>query len=127
MEVASLYEWGGKNADGSDGFARHRSGWPLPIHALLVTNHVSAVFHGHDHLYVKQDLDGIVYQECPQPGDPRGGTRSAAEYGYKSGVLLGSSGYLRVTVGVGTVKVEYVATTPGKAGVVAHSYVMTAR
>ena len=30
----------------------------------------SIVFHGHDHLYARQDLDGIVYQEVPQPGTP---------------------------------------------------------
>lgn len=111
VEIASLYEWGGKNADGTDGFAAHRPGWAMPIHQLLVTNHVNAVFHGHDHLYVKQELDGIVYQECPQPGDPRGNTRSATEYGYKSGVVLGSSGYLRVTVNSGSAKVEYVKTS----------------
>lgn len=77
-------------------------------------NHVTAVFHGHDHLYAKQELDGIVYQEVPQPGDPKGSTRSAAEYGYKSGVILGSPGYLRVTVAPETASVEYVRT--GQAG-----------
>ena len=95
-EAAPLFEWGGKNPDGSDGFKRNRPGWPSPIHQLLVQNRVTAVFHGHDHLYVKQDLDGIVYQEVPQPGDPRGNTRTAVEYGYKSGVLMGSSGHLRM-------------------------------
>jgi hypothetical protein len=127
VEIAMLYEWGGQNADGADGFAAHRPGWAMPIHQLLVTNHVNAVFHGHDHLYVKQDLDGIVYQECPQPGDSRGSTRSAAEYGYKSGVILGSSGYLRVTVSPELAKVEYVKTVVGKAESIAHSYVVVPR
>jgi hypothetical protein len=37
IEVASKYEWGGKNADGiTDGFAARRPGWGLPIHQLLV-------------------------------------------------------------------------------------------
>ena len=68
-------------ADGSDGFRQNRPGWPMPIHQLLVQNQVTIVFHGHDHFYAKQDLDGIVYQEVPQPGDParqhpqRGGIR----------------------------------------------------
>jgi hypothetical protein len=127
VEVAPLYEWGGKNADGSDGFAQHRPGWVMPIHQLLVTNHVSAVFHGHDHLYVKQELDGIVYQECPQPGDPRGNTRSAVEYGYQSGVILGSSGYLRVRVGAETTKVEYVKTSAAKEPAVADFYTLQPR
>ena len=69
-EAAPFYEWGGKNLDGSDGFAQNRPGWPAPIHQLLVKNHVSVVFHGHDHLYAKQNLDGIVYQEVPQPATP---------------------------------------------------------
>jgi hypothetical protein len=69
------------------------------------------VFHGYDHLYARQELDGIVYQEVPQPGDARGGTRSAVEYGYKSGVILGSSGYLRVAVSPEKVMVDYVRVT----------------
>jgi hypothetical protein len=81
----------------------------MPIHQLLVKNKVNAVFHGHDHLYVKQDLDGIVYQEVPQPGHPRyDSTRAAEEYGYKSGVLQGSSGHLRVRVSSDAAVVEYV-------------------
>ncbi|MFO1488149.1 MAG: metallophosphoesterase family protein [Verrucomicrobiota bacterium] len=122
VEIASLYEWGGKNADGTNDFAAHRPGWAMPIHQLLVANHVNAVFHGHDHLYVKQELDGIVYQECPQPGDPHGSTRSAAEYGYKSGVIFGSSGYLRVTIGVAAAKVEYVKSSSSNTATVADSY-----
>jgi hypothetical protein len=81
----------------------------MPIHQLLVRNHVSVVFHGHDHLFAKQDLDGIVYQEVPQPGFPGlGDPRAAAEYGYKSGTILGSSGHLRVTVSKPRIKIEYV-------------------
>lgn len=98
-EAAPFYEWGGKNQDGTDGFKEQRPGWPLPIHQLLVQNHVNIVFHGHDHLFAKQDLDGIVYQEVPQPGNPdRGIPRSAAEYGYLGGKILGSPGYMRITV-----------------------------
>ena len=107
-EAAPFFEWGGRNLDGTDGFKEHRPGWPLPIHQLLVLNHVNIVFHGHDHLYAKQELDGIVYQECPQPGDPKGSTLSAAEYGYANGVLLGSSGHLRVEVGSQQANVLYI-------------------
>jgi len=109
VEAAPLYEWGGHNADGSDAFKEKRPGWPMPIHQLLVSSHVNVVFHGHDHLFVKQDLDGIVYQEVPQPGHPRyDNTRSADEYGYKSGTLLGSSGHLRVRVEAAKAVVDYV-------------------
>ena len=109
-EAAPFYEWGGKNADGTDGFAQNRPGWPAPIHELLKQNHVSIVFHGHDHLYANQKLDGIVYQEVPQPGYPGDGKapRAAADYGYASGTILGSSGHMRVAVSPGAVKVDYV-------------------
>lgn len=70
-EAAGLYEWGGHNPDGTDVFREKRPGWPLPIHDLLVRKGVSVVFHGHDHLYARQDLDGIVYQAVPQPRSPR--------------------------------------------------------
>lgn len=111
-EAALLYEWGGRNADGSAGFAQNRPDWPAPIHSLLVQNRVSIVFHGHDHLYAKQDLDGIVYQEVPQPGCPGNGKppRSAAEYGYKSGTIMSSPGHLRVTVSASATTVDYVRT-----------------
>jgi hypothetical protein len=64
----------------------------------LVAYGVSAVFHGHDHFFVKQERDGIVYQEVPQPGHPRAEARSAADYGYRSGVILPGAGILRVRV-----------------------------
>lgn len=107
ISAAPYMEWGGKNADGSEGFAQHRPGWERPIHQLLVKHGVSIVFHGHDHLFVKEQLDGIIYQEVPQPSHPNGGTRSAEEYGYK-GVVLGSSGHLRVRVEPKQATVEYV-------------------
>ncbi|MCL4207288.1 MAG: metallophosphoesterase [Pirellulaceae bacterium] len=109
-EAAPLYEWGGKNPDGTDGFAQNRPGWPAPIHQLLVQNHVTAVFHGHDHLYAQQELDGIVYQEVPQPGTPGPNKRPgfAAFYGYQSGIILGSPGHMRVRVGPTGAMVEYI-------------------
>jgi PKD repeat protein len=109
---AQFFEWGGRNLDGSWGFDRQRAGWPATIHQLLVTNKVTAWFHGHDHLYAREQLDGIIYQEVPQPSlarydapDPGNG------YGYQGtpGVdIFPSSGHLRVTVGAAEVRVEYV-------------------
>ena len=50
-----------------------------------------------------------MYQEVPQPGHPRyDNTRSADEYGYKSGVIQGSSGHLRVVVRPDKATVSYV-------------------
>lgn len=110
---AAHMEWGGKNADKSDGFKEHRPGWEMPIHELLLKKGVNIVFHGHDHLFAREEMDGIIYQAVPQPGHPSGGTRSAEEYGY-GGVILGSSGHLRVNVSGSEAKVEYVrSVVPG--------------
>ena len=128
VESAPFFEWGGKNANGSDGFAEHRPSWPMPIHQLLVKHGVSAVFHGHDHLYVHSSKDGVVYQCVPQPGNAAGGTRSAEEYGYASGTILGSPGYLRVKVDAdGAAKIQFVRSaldgnTRDKNGTVIDSY-----
>jgi hypothetical protein len=116
IEAAPFYEMGGSNADGSFGFASHRPGWPMPIHTLMKQNHVSAFFHGHDHVFVQQELDGITYQELPQPGyynfsSPEKSYSNiglAAKYGYTHGQVLSSSGYLRVTVDDSTARVDYI-------------------
>jgi hypothetical protein len=99
-EAAPYYEWGGKNLDGTNGFANRRPGWALPIHDLLVKHKVAAVFHGHDHLYAKQDLDGIVYQTVPQPSarNFNSGPTLAKEYHYDSGTILSSSGHMRISI-----------------------------
>jgi 3',5'-cyclic AMP phosphodiesterase CpdA len=120
-EASSSFEWGGKNLDGSAGFTTQRSGWAKPIHDLLVQYKVSAVFHGHDHLYVHQERDGIAYQEVPQPSFAReGATQSAADYGYLSGTLASSSGHIRVTISPSKARVEYVRSrlAAGNGGIV---------
>lgn len=123
-EAAPMYEWGGGNPDGTNGFAQNRPGWAVPIHQLLVSQKVSIVFHGHDHLYAKQDLDGLIYQEVPQPGAPGNGRvpRSAAGYGYKDGVILGGSGHLRIAVSPTQTMVEYI----GDDKALGHSYAVPA-
>ena len=115
IEAVPFYEMGGSNADGTPGFVAHRPGWPLPLHDLMKQNHVTAFFHGHDHVFVQQEMDGITYQELPQPGyynftSPEksySNTSIAANYGYTHGQVLSSSGYLRVTVDDSTARVEY--------------------
>jgi hypothetical protein len=59
---------------------------------------VTAVFHGHDHFYARQEKDGIVYQMAPQPGTPGNSILDAGKFGYESGTFLPSAGYLRVHV-----------------------------
>jgi predicted phosphodiesterase len=131
--TAAYMEWGGRNADGSEGFKENRPGWDMPVHQLLVKHGVNVVFHGHDHLFAKEELDGVIYQEVPQPGHASGGTRSAGEYGY-GGVILGSSGHLRVSVEGAAATIDYVRSiVPGvtrdelKNGAVEHRYTVQAR
>ena len=69
----------------------------MRIHHLLVRNNVTAFFHGHDHLYAHQELDGVVYQEVPQPSH-RATRNRRGEYAYIRSDILPGSGYLRIRV-----------------------------
>jgi len=144
LEFAKYFEWGGYNTNGTWGFTANRPGWAMPIQNLLLTNGVNAFFHGHDHLYVKQDyyargvtngIPDLVYQEVPQPSHfPYDATAYAtnSDYNYQSGVLYGGSGHLRVTVSSTNATVEYVRSYrqtdvgPGKTNrMVATAYAIT--
>jgi hypothetical protein len=112
-------QWGGKNADGTEGFEKNRPGWGKPIHEVMVDNKVSAFFHGHDHFYCQQELDGIIYQLMPQPSIAKyDKVNNAKEYGYVNGKVIPNSGYLRGTISKTEAKFEYVRAyheeNPGK-------------
>jgi hypothetical protein len=106
IEVADLYEWGGKDRRGQDMLREKRPGWPLPIHALMAKTGVTIFFQGHDHLYARQELDGVVYQSTPNPADPA--YQAFNRDAYRSGHILPNSGHLRVTVSPDEVRVNYV-------------------
>jgi predicted phosphodiesterase len=111
VEAVPFFEWGGKSISGLNEFAARRPTFEMPIHQLLVKYGVNAVFHGHDHFYGYQQMDGIVYQEIPQPSTITGSNPvQAADYGYRQGTFMGGSGYLRLTIGASSAKVEYVTT-----------------
>jgi hypothetical protein len=128
--TAELYEWGGYEADGRTwGFAENRPGWGMPIHQLMVANGVNIFFQGHDHLYAREDVDGIVYQEVPMPSDSTYiiGVRDNGDA--YTDVKIDGSGHVRVTVSSSEVKVDYVRAwlpadeTAGRInGEVAHTY-----
>ena len=107
VEIAMRNEWGGQNNDGSPGFESNRPGWGKPIHQLLLDNKVGFVFKGHDHLYVKQELDGIIYQTVPQPSHP-GDKLDVKQYGYLSGKGVGGSGFIKVRTDAKTAFVDFV-------------------
>lgn len=108
-ERVNLAEMGGQNADGTYAFDTQRPGWGKPIHQLMKENGVQIYFHGHDHLYVEQPKDGIVYLEVPQPSLPNyTNTNNAASYGYVTGTILPCSGHIQVTVNSDSAKVDYI-------------------
>jgi hypothetical protein len=101
IELADSYEWG----DASH-LAAHRPGWDQTIHQLMAANGVTIFFQGHDHLFARQELDGVIYQTLPEPANPFYTLENAAAY--TSGDLLPNSGYLRVTVSLSGVTVDYI-------------------
>lgn len=107
---AHLYEMGGYSESGSWDWERLRPGWEKPIHQLLVETGVDVYFHGHDHLFAMESKDGVVYQECPQPGLANYSKAGNAEvYGYTNPTgVLPNSGHLRVRVDRDSSTVEYV-------------------
>ena len=107
VEIAMKNEWGGKNNEGTFGFETNRPGWGKPIHQLLLDYKVGFVFKGHDHLYVKQELDGIIYQTVPQPSHP-GNKINVNQYGYTSGKGVGGSGFLKVSTSGNQAKVDFI-------------------
>ena len=72
----------------------------------MVKTGVTIFFQGHDHVFARQELDGIVYQSCPNPADAT--YQAFNREAYHSGTVLPNSGHLRMTVSPETVGVEYV-------------------
>lgn len=135
VEQATTYEWGGEDRRGVDRFFQMRPKWEQPIHDLMRDTGVTIFFQGHDHLYARQELDGVIYQSCPNPADP---TFTAFNRdSYKTGVIHPNSGHIRVTVKGGSdaaCKIEYVrAARPGdeaehgRSGSIVHAYELKPR
>lgn len=132
-KAAPYFEWGGLNANGTEGFEAHRPGWGgKSIHELMVENGVTAYFHGHDHQYAYEVVDGIVYQEVPSPGMTGNGFNLYSESDPDTIRVLPNSGHLRVTISPDQdlATVDYVrsdSTVPGTNGQVTYSYTMEPR
>lgn len=106
IELAGLWEWGGRNTRGNDEFRSQRPGWAMPIHQLFVAHRVNIFFQGHDHVWVRQQLDGVTYQTLSQPADPN--YALYFDEAYRSGEKHPNTGYTRVTVSPAQIRVEYV-------------------
>jgi hypothetical protein len=115
IELAGTYEWG----DAAN-LAAHRPGWDKTIHQLMVDNQVSIFFQGHDHIFVRQELDGVIYQTLPEPANPNYTYENAGAY--QSGDKLPNSGHVRVTVSPDGVTVDYIRSYLEKPDELAFSY-----
>lgn len=103
--MASQFEWGGRDRQGRQQFQERRPGWPEPIHALMARTGVTIFFQGHDHVFAREQLDGVTYQTVPEPADPNYALYFAEAY--PGADLLPNSGHLRVSVSPNKVRVEY--------------------
>ncbi|MBL7814990.1 MAG: T9SS type A sorting domain-containing protein [Saprospiraceae bacterium] len=127
--TASGFEWGGY-ANGRYLFDTYRPGWGMPIHQLMVANGVKIFFQGHDHLYAKEDVDGMVYQEVPMAADSTYEIGVLANADAYTDITRAGSGHVRVTVSPNCVTVDFVRaylpkdTIGGtrRNGEIAHSY-----
>jgi hypothetical protein len=108
VNTAKGFEWGGYGSKGNWEFNTMRPGWAMPIHQLMVTNGVNIFFQGHDHLYAKEQLDGLVYQEVPMPSDSTYQIGVLANADAYTDVTLDGSGHIRVSVTPTCVTVDYI-------------------
>jgi hypothetical protein len=115
IELADGYEWG----DSTD-LAKHRPGWDKTIHQLMVDNNVTIFFQGHDHIFARQELDGVIYQSLPEPANPFYSWEN--EDAYKSGDKFPNSGHVRVTVSPDGVTVDYIRSYLDKPDELAFTY-----
>ncbi len=102
VKVAKSYEWGDVQ-----GIRTHRPGWDLPIHQLMVKNGVTIFFQGHDHIFAREELDGVIYQTLPDPANRNSDPVNAPSY--PDADIFPNSGRVRVAVSPEKVRVEYIA------------------
>jgi hypothetical protein len=119
--IVHEFEWGGYNRNGTAWeFPSFRPAWGKPIHQLLNDTGVTIFFGGHDHLFAREKVDNVIYQEVPNPADP---TYTAfnvdayvpdrislpgGRYDPAYGVTLPNAGHLVVTVSPSQVTVAYI-------------------
>ena len=102
------FEWGGEDEAGDYIFEEKRPGWSHgPVHDMMVAAGVDIFFHGHDHAFVFETLDDIVYQLCPQPANANYTDGFFTPELYR-GIKKNNSGHLRIKVSPDSVRVDYV-------------------
>ncbi len=109
ISTAKSFEWGGIGTKGVNDFEANRPGWGgVPIHQLMVKNGVNIFFQGHDHLYAKEELDGVVYQEVPMPSDSTYQIGMLANADAYTDVTREGTGHIRVSVSPECLTVDFV-------------------
>jgi hypothetical protein len=103
---AKLFEWGGYDKNGKYLFDQKRPGWGKPIQQVMRDTGVTIFFQGHNHLFAREMVEGVVYQTVPKPAEkiPAKLTIFGA---YPQADLLLNSGFLKVDVTQDNVQVSY--------------------
>ena len=139
--IVSTQEWGGTARGSSESgsvtaFDTNRPGWK-PVHQLFVDTKNPAgatiFFMGHDHIFAREMVDGVVYQSVPNPADHSYWAYNCSAYaptaaqpfnakwkkadgsGYgvynqNYSVIRPDTGFVYVTVSPQSVRVDYVRT-----------------
>ncbi len=89
-------------------FDTRRPGWDMPIQELFATYGVDIFFQGHDHLFAREELGGVVYQEVPMPSDSTYTIGMLANADAYTADTLNGSGHIRVNVTPTCVTVDFV-------------------
>lgn len=106
---AHYFEWGGYAGNGTTfSFPNKRQGWDMPIQQLFETYGVDIFFQGHDHLFAREELNGVVYQEVPMPSDSTYTLGMVANADAYTADTLEGSGHLRVNVTPQCITVDFV-------------------
>jgi len=105
--ISDLYEWGGRNKRGIWLFDTYRPTWEKPIHQLMVDEGVTAFFQGHDHIFSREEVDGIIYQTLPKPAEVIPDQQNNFD-SFPNGDVMANSGYLEVYVESDYVQVDYI-------------------
>jgi hypothetical protein len=113
VDSANFVEWGGYNTNGTTwAWDTERPGWgDQPIRQMMESNGVTAFFHGHDHQYAYEKLNGIVYQAVPSASFS--GSFGIYTTGGNSGNTIWAdsnqgAGYLKVTVAPSQTTVDFI-------------------
>jgi len=122
------YEWGGMQ-NNQYKFDQYRPLWGKPIQKVFEDTSVDVFFQGHDHMFAKEKLNGVVYQEVPMPSDITytiGYTANSTAYTDPAVdptcSRLDGTGHIRVNVTPNCVTVDYVkAYIPGTNGSAGHN------